>query len=90
MSVAKDDHADRKHLEKSCLHFWMAMLDHQLPRSEYESGIISGLAVLGVSQDKNGGWLPAHECTQTLLAMVTVARALVVHRAKTTREEMIR
>lgn len=66
------------------------MLDHQLPRSEYESGIISGLAVLGVSQDKNGGWLPAHECTQTLLAMVTVARALVVHRAKTTGEEMIR
>lgn len=33
----------------------LTLLDHKLASSEYESGLISGIAVLGVSADR--GWL---------------------------------
>ena len=62
------------------MRFWMTMLDHELKASEYDNGIISGLAVLGLDT-QNGGWMPAENFTPSLSAIVTVARAMVVYTA---------
>jgi len=54
------------------------MFDHKLGGSEFESAIISGLAVIGLDSD-NQGWIPAENYTLKLSAIVTVTRALVVY-----------
>ena len=56
------------------------MFDHELGDSEYESAILSGLAVLGADSE-NGGWMPAINYTPTLAAIITTMRAIVIRRA---------
>ncbi|KAK3619761.1 hypothetical protein LTR22_025866 [Elasticomyces elasticus] len=70
------------------LAFWIAMFQHPLGDNEYESGLLSGLAVLGACGEKNG-WVPAIYYTPTLAAVITTMRAIVVRRAWQTREEHI-
>lgn len=68
------------HFVDAALAFWIAMFDHELGDSEFESGIISGLAVLGADSE-DGGWMPTITYTPTLAAIITTMRAVMVRRA---------
>ncbi|TIA28291.1 hypothetical protein D6C78_10812 [Aureobasidium pullulans] len=70
----------QKEMEETCLAFWISMFRHELKGGEYESAIISGLAVLGIDPQTKG-WQPATNFTPKLSALVTVTRALVVYQA---------
>nr|OQO32516.1 hypothetical protein B0A51_00925 [Rachicladosporium sp. CCFEE 5018] len=70
------------------LEFWIAMFQHPLGDNEYESGLLSGLAVLGARGEKNG-WVPAIHYTPTLAAVITTMRAIVVRRAWRMREDHV-
>ena len=79
----------REATEGACLRFWLAMFDHELQDDEYESGIISGLAVSGMSQNGGRKWRSALLYTPDLSGMVTVLRALVVYSARERRQDDI-
>ena len=64
------------------------MLDHLLQDNEYESVIISGLAILGMKDDK--GWLDAEDYTPKYSAVIKLARLMVVEEAYEYRQERIR
>ena len=66
-SVAKDDDgtgrrktghrektARRERIEAASLSFWIAMFDHELKEHEFESGVISALAVIRIMRPKGG------------------------------------
>jgi superfamily II DNA helicase RecQ len=83
-----DQGADTAELEKHCLQFWIGLLDHTLLADEHESGLLSGVAVLGLKPNcHGGGWVPAHEFSSTLSALVTTSKALVVYYAHCQREQ---
>jgi superfamily II DNA helicase RecQ len=79
----------REATERACLGFWLAMFDHELQDDEYESGIMSGLAVSGMSQNGGRKWRSALLYTPDLSGMVTVLRALVVYSARERRQDDI-
>jgi superfamily II DNA helicase RecQ len=82
-----DDPAKKEELEEQCLRLWIALLDHTLPGDEHESGLLSGVAVLGLKPNHHGGgWVPAHEFSSTLSALITTSKALVVHDARCKRD----
>jgi hypothetical protein len=64
------------------------MFDYELKAGEYESGIISALAVLGLSPEKEG-WSTPMNYTLILSAVVTITRGLVVYRAWLTHQNAI-
>lgn len=55
----------------------MALLNYQLGDDEYESVIISGLAILGFYDD--GGWLNTEDYTTKYLGVIKIARMLVIY-----------
>lgn len=55
----------------------MTLLNHKLGDDEYESVIISGLAVLGFRNDR--GWLNVEDYTTKYSRVIKVARMLVVY-----------
>ncbi|CAA9960673.1 DNA helicase recq [Pyrenophora teres f. maculata] len=84
------DAAKKERLEERCLRLWMALLDHTLLDDEHQSALLSGVAVLGLKPDHHGGgWVPAHEFSSTLSALITTSKALVVHYARCQREEAL-
>jgi len=78
----------RQAIEDACSSFWINMFDHELRDDEFESGIISGLAVLGVDT-QSGSWKSALNYMPVLSAIVSVMRALVVYRAWRMRQDSI-
>jgi RecQ family ATP-dependent DNA helicase len=66
-------------LQQTILRFLISLLDHQIRGNEFESGILSGLAVLGL--DPDNGWVNALNYTPILSAVVKIARILVVQYA---------
>jgi len=64
------------------------MFDHALGDTEYDSAIISGIAVLGLDTE-NKGWAPAENFTPKLSAIVTIARAIVVYTGHVHRQKTI-
>jgi hypothetical protein len=76
-------------IDDACLEFWIAMFDHPLKDDKFESGIISGLAVLGLDQERSG-WVEAINYTWKLSAIVTIMKALVIYRAYRQRQEEIK
>lgn len=60
--------------------FWIVVFDHKLGDREFDSAILSGLAVLGADSD-NGGWMPAINYTPALAAIIRTMRAMVIRRA---------
>jgi hypothetical protein len=76
-------------LSDTCLTFWIAMFNHRLGDREFQSGIISGLAVLGADTE-HGGWAPAINYTPTLAAIITTMRAIVIRKAWQTRRRHIK
>ena len=69
--------------------FWIAMFDYKLKDSEFRSGIMSALAVLGIDT-QTGSWKSALSYTPILSAVVAIMRALVVYRAWQMRQHNIR
>jgi hypothetical protein len=45
--------------------FWLAMFDHELKDQEYESGIMSALAVLGLNAIHNATNNHVHGCLKS-------------------------
>jgi superfamily II DNA helicase RecQ len=68
----------KERIRDSIVGFWISLIRHQLDDSEWDSGLISGLAVLGLNTD-TGGWATAMNYTPQLSAVVTVTRALVIY-----------
>jgi hypothetical protein len=62
----------------------MALLNHGLGDDQYESVVISGLAVLGFRDD--GGWLNAEDYTTKYSGFIKMGRMLVVFRSYVERE----
>jgi superfamily II DNA helicase RecQ len=89
-STAKRDRQKQRRgrLVNQCSSFWIAMFDHPLGDREYESAILSGLAVLG-ADGENGGWMPAINYTPILAAMITTMRAIVIRRGWRKRQDQI-
>jgi hypothetical protein len=63
----------------------MTLLNHELGDDEYESVIISGLAVMGFRDD--GGWLNAEDYTTKYSGVIKVARMLVIYQSYMERED---
>lgn len=74
---------------EACSAFWVAMFKHELRDDEYESGLLSGLAVLGIDNQSHG-WTSALNYTPKLAAIITSMRAIVVRRAWRAREDHIK
>ncbi|KAK0335650.1 hypothetical protein LTR94_011905 [Friedmanniomyces endolithicus] len=79
----------RQRLVEATLEFWIDMFDHHLKDSEFENGVISGLAVLGMDT-QTSGWIEAQNYTPVLAAMITVLRAIVLYRAWQARQQAVR
>lgn len=72
-------------IDRLCLGLCMALLNHELGDDEYESVVISGLAVLGFRDD--GGWLNAEDYTTKYSGIIKIARLLVIYRSYVERED---
>jgi hypothetical protein len=62
-------------LQKACLEFCIALLDHRITRREYDSPLVCALAVLGVKED---GWKGPEQYPPILSAVIKVARFMLV------------
>ena len=67
-------------VDKCCLDFLITLLDHSLPRSSYDSVLLSALAVLGIRDD--GGWVGPENYTGYYSAVIKVARMLIIWQAQ--------
>lgn len=74
-------------LQSVVLELWIALLDHKLGDHQYQSIIISGLAVLGLQN--GGGWTDAEDFTPKLSAVIKLARLMVVRKAYELRQQSI-
>ncbi|OBT70707.1 hypothetical protein VF21_10274 [Pseudogymnoascus sp. 05NY08] len=75
-------------IQQEVLRFCITLLDHPLQDNEYQSPIISGLAVLMIKGDK--GWHDAEDFTTKYSAVIKLARLMVVQEAYEQRQEQIR
>jgi hypothetical protein len=81
-----DEEIERmKKVQRRVLRFCVDLLDHPLQDNEYESAIISGLAVLGIRDEK--GWLDAEDYTPKYSAVIKLARLMVVQEGITGAKE---
>lgn len=78
----------REAIEKACLDFWITIFDHEIKDTEFECGIISGLAILG-SESMSTEWAQAIHFTPKLSAIITILRALIIYRAFSKRKREI-
>jgi hypothetical protein len=74
-------------IQRQILRLWMALLNQPLQDDEYKSVLISGLAILGMREDD--GWLDAEDYTPKYLALIKLARLMVVQEAYERRREAI-
>jgi hypothetical protein len=73
-------------LDRACLRFSIALLDHTLKGDLFESGLVGFLAVLGVDAEKKT-FRDAYSYTSYLSAMVKMTQMLVVQEAVFRAEE---
>ncbi|KAK4893308.1 hypothetical protein LTR49_028509 [Elasticomyces elasticus] len=94
VQVIENSHSGReqakakRQLVRRCLQFWLSMFDQPLKDCEFQSGIISGLAILGLDVQKEG-WVPAVNITPILAGIITTLRAMVVYHAYGIRQGII-
>lgn len=74
-------------IDRLCLEMAASWLDHQMKQGQYDSTIISGLAVMGLRDD--GGWMEAVDYTPIYSAVIKVARMLVVYQSYLQREDEV-
>ena len=72
-------------IDRLCLELCIALLNHELGDDEYESVIISGLAVMGFRDDR--GWLNAEDYTTKYSGVIKVAWMLVIYRSYMEQED---
>ncbi|KAH8878525.1 hypothetical protein GQ53DRAFT_674001, partial [Thozetella sp. PMI_491] len=65
----------------------LALLNHPLPRSKYNSVLLNALATLG--QKPNGGWAAPYEYTPHYSAVLKIARLLVVLQSEQACDEAV-
>jgi hypothetical protein len=75
-------------IEQEILEFCIALLNHPLKENEYQSALISGLAVLGIRDDD--GWLDAEDYTPKYSAIIKLARLMVVQKGYFQRQDEIK
>ncbi|KAF2801300.1 uncharacterized protein BDZ99DRAFT_403588, partial [Mytilinidion resinicola] len=63
----------------------LALLDHPFTDNKYTSALISGMAVLGISQ--RCGWESALTYTPKIAAIINISRMLVLYQAIKMRKE---
>ena len=73
-----DDDAPLGELERLCLKFCIALLDHQISKHEYESPLVCALAVLGIHGDQ---WMGPDRYPPILSAMIKISRMMVIQQA---------
>jgi hypothetical protein len=84
-----DEEIERmRKVQRDVLRFCIDLLNHPLQDNEYESAIISGLAVLGMRGDD--GWLDAEDYTPKYSAAIKLARLMVVQEAYEKKEEAMK
>ena len=84
-----DEEIERmRKVQRDVLRFCIDLLDHPLQDNEYESAMISGLAVLGMRD--NDGWLDAEDYTPKYSAAIKLARLMVVQEAYEKKEEAMK
>ena len=76
-----------REIEREVLRFCIALLDYQLQDNEYDNAIISGLAVLGIKDDK--AWFDAEDYIPKYSAVIKLAWLMVVQEAYEQRQEQI-
>jgi RecQ family ATP-dependent DNA helicase len=86
--VSKEEVEWMGQIQREVLRFCIALLDHPLQDNEYESAIISGLAVLMIRGDH--GWYDAEDFTTKYSAVIKLARLMVVQEAYEQRQQQIR
>ncbi|KAF7449883.1 PRP38-assoc multi-domain protein [Pyrenophora tritici-repentis] len=64
-------------IQKACLEFCIALLNHRITRREYDSPLVCALAVLGVKED---GWKGPEQYPPILSAVIKIARFMVVQK----------
>ncbi|KFZ23510.1 hypothetical protein V502_02011 [Pseudogymnoascus sp. VKM F-4520 (FW-2644)] len=74
-------------VQQALLRFCIALLDHNLVNNKYQSAIISGLAVLGVREDK--GWDNPEDYTPKLSAVIKLSQLMVIQMAYQTQQDTI-
>jgi hypothetical protein len=72
-------------IDRLCLELCISLLNHKLGDNEYESVIISGLAVIGFRKDR--GWLNAKDYTTKYSRVIKITRMLVVYQSYIERED---
>lgn len=77
--AAAANEAGLEAVDRACLDFLVALLDHPLPGSSYDSVLLSALAAVGIRDD--GGWASPDNYTGYYSAIIKVARMLVVRQA---------
>jgi len=75
-------------IQREILRLCIELLNHPLKDNEYKSAMISGLAVLGIRDDD--GWLDADDYTPKYLAVIKLARLIVVQEGYEQQQEAIK
>lgn len=82
---AKACHELEKHAQNGYYSFELHLLDHELADNEYQSVVISGLAVLGLQEAR--GWANAEDYTPKLSAVIKLALLMVIQNAYEIRQQ---
>jgi superfamily II DNA helicase RecQ len=86
-AVNQDEEAKQAEVDKACLGLCVRLLDHQLTQSEYDSVLVSALAVMGMREEE--GWEGAENYTWRYSAVIKLARMMVVRLAYVQREQEV-
>lgn len=87
-AVRQEKEKAEKEIESVVLALCIAMLDHTFEDNQYESVVVSGLAMLGLQEE--GIWANAEDYTPILSAIVKLARLMVLLKAHELREWSIK
>lgn len=87
-AAAADTEPEAAAMDGLCLALCIALLDHAVVKTAYESAIVSGLAVMAM--DEAGGWVALGDHTKCYSAVIKVARILVVYEADRRIEQEVR
>ena len=71
-------------IQKQVLEFCIQLLNHPIGDNEYESAMISRLAVLGIREDNK--WIDTEDYTPKYSAVIKLARLIVVEKAYQTKK----
>lgn len=71
----QDNNPELTIIQKACLDFCIALLDHRITRKEYDTPLVCALAVLGVQEN---GWMDAGNYPPVLFVTIKISRFMVM------------